>query len=221
MDRVAAWLSRQVPFDDAVELGCTFSNRGVQIGATAFANTADDARKALAPLEAGPAGVTAAAQNLYQQVTAEQVFGRKDTTLTPGPRYGGDSGWSNASPEELLATVRDRLPTAPIGAVVQLVFFHGQPRQGLPDMACSMFGSTYVHAHTLSADAAQDTANRNWLHGAITSLEPLKVGHYVGEADLSFAPDRAQRSFSPAAWTRLLALKRRHDPDNVFFSYLQ
>jgi hypothetical protein len=55
----------------------------------------------------------------------------------------------------------------------------------------------------------------------IAALEPLKVGHYVGEADLSFAPDRVQHCFSPAAWTRLASLKRKHDPNDLFFSYLQ
>ena len=220
MDRVAAWLSRQGTFGDSVELSCTFSNRGVQINAVAFADTPDDARKALAPLEGGPVGVTAASRSLNQQVPVEQVFGSKDTTLAPGPRYGGDSGWSNASPAEILATVRDRLSTAPMGAVVQLVIFNSQ-RPPIPEMAFSMFGSFYVHAHTLSNDAAQDASDRTWLRGVMASLEPLKVGHYVGEADLSFAPDRASRSFSPAAWAKLLALKRKHDPDDVFFSYLQ
>jgi hypothetical protein len=209
-----------VPFADPVELSCQFSAGGVRINAVAFADTVDEARKALAPLEAEPAGLTAAGKNLYQEASVDQVFGDKNTRLEPGPRYEGDSGWSNTSPSELLAAVRERLSIAPGGAVVQLVFVHGQPSRGLPDMACSMFGSTYVHAHTLSNDASQDTANHLWLQGVIAALEPLKVGHYVGEADLAFAPDRAQRCFSPAAWSRLTSLKRRYDPGDVFFSYL-
>jgi FAD/FMN-containing dehydrogenase len=221
VDRVAAWLSTLVPLADAVELSCTFSSRGVQMNAVAFAETAGEAGRALAPFEAGPPGVAATARNPSQESSVEQVFGRRETTLAPGPRYWGDSGWSNASPEVLLAAVRGRLSAAPAGAVVQLVFFHGQPGPRLPDMACSMFGSTYVHAHTLSNDASQDSANQSWLHGVMGALEPLKVGHYVGEADLAFSPGRAQRCFSPAAWTKLVALKRAYDPDDVFFSYLQ
>jgi FAD/FMN-containing dehydrogenase len=221
MDRVAAWMSRLVPFDDPVELSCQFTGGGVRINAVAFADTIGDARKALAPLEAEPTGLVAAGRNLYQEASVDQVFGAKDTKLVPGPRYEGDSGWSNASPAELLAAVRERLSMAPAGAVVQLVFFHGQPRPGLPDMACSMFGSTYVHAHTLSNDASQDAASHTWLQGVIASLEPLKIGHYVGEADLGFAPDRAQRCFSTAAWSRLTSLKRRYDPNDVFFTYLR
>lgn len=221
MDRVAAWLSRLVPFADPVELSCTCSSRGVQLNAVAFTNIVDDARKALAPLEAEPAPVTAVGKNLYQQSSVEQVFGASNTMFESGPRYGGDSGWSNASPDQLLAAVRDHVSAAPLGAVVQLVFFHGQPRPLLPDMASSMFGSTYVHAHTISKDASQDAANHTWLDRVIASLEPLKVGHYVGEADLTFAPGRVQQCFSPAAWTRLVSLKRKHDSSDLFFSYLQ
>ena len=220
-ERVVAWLSQLVPLAAPVELGCTFSSRGVQIHATAFADSALAARKALQVLEAEPIELKPLRKSLYQEASVEEVFGRASTTVEPGPRYAGDSGWSNASPRELLSSVRDGLLVAPSGSVVQLEFLHHQDWPPQPDMAFSMFGSTYVHAHALWNDAAQDAPNQAWVRDTITSLEPLKVGHYVGEANLSVAPDRAKQCFSPAAWNRLNALKQKHDPDDVFFSYLR
>ncbi len=221
MDRVAAWLSQLVPFAAPVELSCTFSSRGVQISAVAFADTALGARKALEVLEAEPTGLNALRKGLYQESSVEGVFGRASATVEAGPRYAGDSGWSDASPVELLASVRSGLLSAPSGSVVQLVFVHRENLAQQPDMAFSLSGSTYVHAHALWDDAAQDALNHAWVRRAITSLEPLKLGHYVGEADLTFTPNRAQQCFSPAAWTRLTALKRKYDPHDLFFSYLR
>lgn len=43
----------------------------------------------------------------------------------------------------------------------------------------------------------------------------LEVGEWVGELTA-----RAKRCFSPAAWGKLQALRRRYDPAEVFFSYL-
>jgi hypothetical protein len=88
-------------------------------------------------------------------------------------------------------------------------------------MAFSMGASTYVGVYSSWSDAAQDRANQAWVRATITALEPLKVGHYVGEADLTRAPNRVKQCYSPAAWARLIRLKRKYDPDDLFFSYLQ
>lgn len=221
MDKVAAWLSQLVPFATPVELSCTFSRNGVQISAAAFADSALDARKALEVLETEPTGLSAIRKRLYQESSVEEIFGRPSAAVQAGPRYAGDSGWSNASPPELLASVRSELVAAPSGSVVQLVFLHGQSWRQQSEMAFSMSGSTYVHTHALWDDASQDAVNQAWVRSAIASLEPLKVGHYVGEADLTFAPNRAEQSFSPAAWNTLNALKRKHDARELFYSFLR
>lgn len=88
-------------------------------------------------------------------------------------------------------------------------------------MAFSMCGSIYAGAYALWNDSAQDDVNRTWIRKAMTDLDALKVGYYVGESDLTVAPDQARQCFSPSAWDRLGRLKRKHDPEGRFFSYLQ
>ena len=88
-------------------------------------------------------------------------------------------------------------------------------------MAFSVFASIYAGVYSIWNDAAQDAANQAWVRSTITSLEPLKVGHYVGESDMTVAANRAQQCFSPSAWGKLTKLKRKYDPHNLFFSYLQ
>ena len=84
-----------------------------------------------------------------------------------------------------------------------------------------MSASAYLGVWAMWKDAAQDVANQAWVRTTIRSVEPLKVGHYIGTADLTIAPDRAKQCFSPSAWNKLIQLKRKYDPDDVFFSYLQ
>jgi hypothetical protein len=42
---------------------------------------------------------------------------------------------------------------------------------------------------------------------AIAALDPLAVGHYVGESDIASHPSRAERSFARTNWQRLQALR--------------
>ena len=61
--------------------------------------------------------------------------------------------------------------------------------------------------------------NLRWLRDAMSGLEDLTSGRYVGESDLVAKPDNAARSFCPAAWRRLSALREVYDPDHLFCGF--
>ena len=46
------------------------------------------------------------------------------------------------------------------------------------------------------------------------------TGHYIAEADLSAGASKSVTSYAPANWERLGALKRQHDPEDLFYTYL-
>ena len=235
LDKVAAWLpqlARSVPANVGWFVNCGGSGaRAASAGrlsimARAFADSASNAREALGAFEAEPTGLKSLSKSLYQEAPFESVFGSSDAPdpEPEGPRFWCESVWSNASPQELLSSLRDRILAAPavnprVGAL--LWFSHREDWPPQPDMALSMSASTYVPVNALSNDAAHDAGKRAWLSNTIASLEPLTVGRYVGEADLTSAPDRAKQCFSPSAWDKLIRLKRKYDPDDMFFSYLQ
>ena len=217
--KVAAWLGQLGPFPPPVQLNCSLVNGAWRIAAIAFTDTGADGRKALRPLEEPPAGLTPLTKSLYQESSVEAIFGSAADPFDQGPRYIGDTMLSDASPTDLVAAVGEATRTAPAGSAISFVgFSRGGSRE--PEMAFSMSGSTYVHVHVAWKDAALDALNRAWVRSTIASLEPLKTGYYVGEADLSVAPDRARQCYLPAAWDRLIRLKRTYDPEDVFFSYL-
>ena len=234
IDKVAAWMPRLVRSVPAnVEWGCRGvvnrdNSRTLNIGATVFANSLADARSALGAFEAAPIGVTVRAKSLYEQRSPEDMFGPRSNGALRVLRCRGESVWSNASPEKVLSREGGAILAAP-SRPAQTVFCglgilwyppdpDGPP---LPDMAFSMKGSIYAGPYALWNDAAQDSVHLAWTRNAMTDLEPLKVGYWVGDADLTVAADRAKQCFSPSAWDRLVRLKRKYDPEDVFFSYLQ
>ena len=48
------------------------------------------------------------------------------------------------------------------------------------------------------------------------ALAPFRTGRYVGEADLTIAPERRAECFTPEALARLEELRARHDQQGLF-----
>jgi FAD/FMN-containing dehydrogenase len=56
-----------------------------------------------------------------------------------------------------------------------------------------------------------------WARTLWTDLQPVSSGGgYVNQLDADEGPDRVRAAYAPRTWTRLVTLKRRYDPDNVF-----
>jgi FAD/FMN-containing dehydrogenase len=71
-----------------------------------------------------------------------------------------------------------------------------------------------VHGHW--TDPADDEAGVAWARDRFDAVAP----HATGGTYVNFlsdeGPERVQDAYPPAVWSRLVELKRRYDPDNVF-----
>ena len=74
------------------------------------------------------------------------------------------------------------------------------PLRPLPDMAFSLQSEIYLASYVLWEDPADDEPNEAWLAGAMADLEPVTIGQYLGDSDLS---RRQVRVLSDEAWARL------------------
>ncbi|OJF16236.1 FAD-binding oxidoreductase [Couchioplanes caeruleus] len=75
-------------------------------------------------------------------------------------------------------------------------------------------------AFSVSVDAvwrrpAEAPAHRDWVHRLWDGLRPCTSGVYVNELG-DEGPERVRSAYDPASWSRLRAVKARHDPANVF-----
>ena len=96
------------------------------------------------------------------------------------------------------------------------IWFSMAPLRELPDMAFSLQSEIYLASYVVWEDAADDAANIAWLEAAMADLEPVTVGQYLGDSDLS---RRQVRFMSDDAWDRLAGIRADRDPDGLFVGH--
>ena len=229
IDSIAPWVSqleREVPANVDWQFqgfgpNSEYNGR-VRVVAWAFSDTASDAHKALEAFDAAPTSVRVIRSSLREPASVEDVFGRVSGQSSSSPRYLGEEVWSNASAEQLLQRTHAAIRAAPSPrSFLGFSVSHRDAWPPLPDMSFSKFGATLCGVYGIWTDETRDATNQAWVGDTIASLDSLKSGRYAGTSDLSVAPERITECFSPAAWAKLVQLKRKYDPDDVFFSYLR
>ncbi len=192
------------------------------IGAVAYADTEEDARRWLEPLADAPQAPERK-QELNQPATFSSLYDLTTPLFPEKHRYVVDMFSSNASPRDLLMRLHEQILAMPSPeSWVLLALPSPRPASAplLPDMAFSMSGSAIVGLHSIWQDPAQDGRNEQWVSEASRMLDPFKVNYYIGETDLTMGADRAPRSFASDHWQRLQQLRQKYDPEGIFFSYL-
>jgi FAD/FMN-containing dehydrogenase len=230
----AAGIARQLPTDVELTIFCapappelveqcrSCNGFVTLLSATVFFDNADDARAALAPLESCPV-VHDCLQKQVNQPTPMDTLLQMSALLWPErQRYLADTVWSNSSPAQPLAELRDHFLRAPSKkSLAACVFPTGNEAENasLPDAALSITAKTLLLCYAIWDQPEDDAANAMWHREAITALNRFAVGHYVGESDIVTKPTRAERCFAPANWERLNSLRRRYDPDGLFHGH--
>lgn len=192
------------------------------VSAVAFADTEADAGKWLAPLGDGPQAPDRR-QELLQPATFASLYDMTDRLFVENRRYAGEDYTFDVAPKEVLPRLRDLAMTAPSPESFTLLAVPSPPPAGvspMPDMAFSMPGKLFAGVYAIWQDPGQDAANLQWTRQTNKSLESVTVGRYIGETDPTADAGRTRQSFAPANWQRLQQLKKKYDPDDVFFSYL-
>jgi FAD/FMN-containing dehydrogenase len=207
------------------ELGLARPGKVLIVTAAAFADSAEEAARALAPLERSPVLDRALARQVNEPSSFEVLFRDFGGLWREGRRFASDNAWAEADFADTLLRLRSHVAEAPGPESLAFAVVAPEPpedtaEEELPDMAFSMVGRAYVACYAIWEDEADDAANLRWLPSAMAELEPLAIGHYLAEADLLAADSRAQRSFAQPNWERLQELRRKVDPDAIFPSYL-
>jgi len=80
-----------------------------------------------------------------------------------------------------------------------------------------MQSEIYLASYVLCQDESEDEQHQQWLRRAMADLEPVTVGQYLGDGDLS----RRQLKFmSDDNWARLQQIRPQRDPEGLFVGYL-
>jgi FAD/FMN-containing dehydrogenase len=175
-----------------------------------------EADAALAPFRTSPALDRALLVLDAEPTTPEKERARQLHDNPEGHRWVVDNAWLSGSAAEVVPAMRRAYTTLP-NEKAFTIWFSMAPLRQLPDMAFSLQSEIYLASYVPWKDPAHDALHQEWLASAMKDLEPVTVGQYLGDSDLS----RRQLKFmSDDAWARLQEIRAARDPDGLFVGYL-
>ena len=188
----------------------------------AYGDSAAEIAAALAPLDACPVLDRALVRQVNTPVSFDDLFAIEAAVFPEGHRYDVGIIWSDADPTPVLSGLRDRLAQAPSLKTEILVAVTPPPTIDplAREMAYSMAAPLYIGCYSVWDNADDDESNERWHHETLKSLEPITRGHYMGETDLLASPNRASDSLAPGVWERLQTIRRRYDPNGLFYGHI-
>lgn len=195
------------------------------VGVTAinFASNIREAREVLSLFTQPP--VKPLLSNEFALAPFESLHEIFDASFPSDHHYLADTFWSDLSTSAIMERISDVVAFAPSGRTIVMAIMpgHGAGTTGLDlehgHAAYSMDFRTLVLVYSIWSDSSDTEINRQWMNKLSGTLEKVSQGHFINEADMLSNPTRTAGSFSPRHLAKLQELKRKHDPENLFFSY--
>lgn len=182
------------------------------VTAVAFVASKEEADQALAPFRTNPALDRALLVIDNAPTTLKE---QRDRQLVDSPedhRWVVDNAWLAGPVEKVLPAMRPAFTTLP-NEKSFTIWFSMAPLRPLPDMAFSMQSEIYLASYVVWESEAEE----HWLADVMRDLDPVTVGQYLGDSDMS---RRKVPFMSDENWARLRKIRTARDPSGVFVDYL-
>jgi len=191
------------------------------VTATIFADTQDEAKAALAPLDSCPLIEKCLSKSIAQPTDFEALFDASGALWPANLRNRVDALFSNANPADLFKAVDSHFLKVPSAkTLIMFALFTGSNIPApLPDACFSMSAKLYGGPWTMWDQSSNDQSNIEWHDQCVQLLKPYMSGHYVSETDTVGHPTYAKDSYKEANWHRLAELRKKYDPEGVFFNF--
>ncbi len=191
------------------------------VTATSFAETAEQAKAELKPLDDCPVIDQKLSSTPPAPVTFEQLFDASGVIWPEGLRARAESVFYQATGGDLVQAIGEHFTQAPSPITVLLfaILTGPNPPPDPNESAYSMNAPILGGPWTQWKIAGEDEANTAWHSECVARLKPFVSGYYIGESDTVSQPAAATRAFSADNWKRLADLRDKYDPDGVFFGY--
>jgi hypothetical protein len=181
----------------------------------ALSESEEAAREALSPLQTCPIIDRAFENEVYESSLAQQ----RESQIQMNPenwRYVADNVWVDGPTEEIIDALTPVFTTSPEPDAFTIWFGNGLMRE-LPDMAFSLQAPAYIATYLAYEDSANDARNRAWLNDAMVAAQPVTVGQYLGDSDMT---NRQLRFMADANFAKLHDIIAKRDPEGRFVRYL-
>ena len=186
------------------------------VTAVALVDSPGSASRALAPFRDCPALGRARFVVDAAPTTLDEQRERQLLDSPEGHRWAVDNAWLSGPAADVVPAMRRAFTTLPNGKAFT-IWFSMAPLRELPDMAFSVQSEVYLASYVLWQDPAEDERHQAWLASVMADLEPVTLGQYLGDSDLS---RRQLRFMSDPAWRRYREIRAARDLDRLFAGYL-
>jgi FAD/FMN-containing dehydrogenase len=141
-----------------------------------------------------------------------------DASYPNGQRNYWKSHYVDEITDEMIARLVEHGPRMP-SPLSSFYFQHLGGAIGRPGPDAAAFGHRDAAFDftilTVWKDPAEDAEQIAWARDFHAAMQPYATGVYVNNLGVEGA-DRVRAAYAPATYERLVALKDRHDPENVF-----
>ncbi|OBB93823.1 FAD-binding oxidoreductase [Mycobacterium sp. 852002-40037_SCH5390672] len=225
-DEVFTWgraISSEI--DERVELqmhtarsfpGAGLNQPGITIASPVFADSEDEAIKALAPLSSCPVLDKAIVNLAYAPTTLTNWYTAVMTSYPKGHRYIADSMFTSACAEELLPGIRKIIETMPPHPS-HFIFTGWKTSADRAEMVYGLEDEIYMALYTIWQDPADDERYRDWAACNMAAMSHLATGISLADENLCRRP---ARFITESNMARLDKVRSAYDPDGRFHSWM-
>lgn len=190
--------------------------RHILVTGVALVEDETAAKEALAPFQDNPYLDRALlAQHCMPSSMAEQRV-LQELANPEHARYVTDNIWVDGEVGDVVERIRPLFTDLPVPGAFS-IWMSNAPMRDLPDMAFSLQTDAYVASYMVYDDPSQDEAHRGWLNRALEHAQPVTVGQYLGDSDMT---NHQLRFMADDNWSRLQRVIEQRDPDGRFARYL-
>ncbi|GAM86967.1 hypothetical protein ANO11243_049880 [Dothideomycetidae sp. 11243] len=220
---VMKWVTDISPsFDDGAEIvavSCVppdIGKRCMVAHFVVFKHTADESKVALEPANCTrPAGTIAEVVNVPTSLAKE--YADQAHANPQGHRYCAENGYVD-NDADVVATLHDAFTKLPTDKTFSLWFAMAPcSRRKLVDMAMSMQSDHYFAIYTIWEHQKDDERCQKWVRELMKGIAPNCVGAYLGDSDFQV---RETKFWADENASKLMAIRRRYDPDGRVCGYL-
>ena len=201
--------SRSVP-------GAGLDTPGIVMASPVFADTEEDATKALALLDTCPVRERAIIAVPYAPADLASWFEAVMSNYPTGYRYATDNMWTSAPAADLLPGVRRIIETMPPHPS-HFLWLNWGPSPPREDMAYSLEDDIYLALYTAWQDPADDEKYADWARSNMAAMAHLASGVQLADENLGQRPARFATDDN---MDRLDEVRAAYDPDGRFHSWM-
>lgn len=186
------------------------------VSGLALAESVENADEVLAPFQSCPI-IDRALVNIPHKHSS--LAEQKEDQIRANPehwRYFVDNIWVDGEHSQVVEKIEPLFADLPEPAGFTIWFSMGPVRE-LPDMALSLQSEAYVATYLVSQDEANDDVNRSWLTETMKNAEPVTLGQYLGDSDMT---NRQLKFMTESNFAKLQQVIGEYDPEGIFVRYL-